>query len=82
MQDDEFSTSTYEFNLGNSSFNSQDGTDYHGTSYWRFSIMASILKVDSIGKTSGKTQDTMSGLQNNGQVIIVETPDWYIIVLI
>ena len=24
--------------------------------------MASVLKVDSIGKTSGKTQDTMSGL--------------------
>ena len=24
--------------------------------------MASILKVDSIGKTSGKTQDTMSGM--------------------
>ena len=24
--------------------------------------MASILKVDSIGKTSGKTQDTMAGL--------------------
>ena len=24
--------------------------------------MASILKVDNIGKTSGKTQDTMSGL--------------------
>ena len=28
VQDDEFSTSTYEFNLGNSSFNSQDGP-YH-----------------------------------------------------
>tara|TARA_R100000231_G_scaffold127992_1_gene98950 strand:- start:31 stop:423 length:393 start_codon:yes stop_codon:yes gene_type:complete len=27
--------------------------------------MASILKVDSIGKTSGKTQDTMAGLQKN-----------------
>ena len=24
--------------------------------------MASILKVDSIGKTSGSTQDTMEGL--------------------
>ena len=24
--------------------------------------MASILKVDSIGKTSGSTQDTMAGL--------------------
>tara|TARA_R100001480_G_scaffold128449_1_gene126019 strand:- start:31 stop:438 length:408 start_codon:yes stop_codon:yes gene_type:complete len=28
VQDDEFSTSTYEFNLGNGSFNSQDGP-YH-----------------------------------------------------
>ena len=28
VQDDEFSTTTYEFNLGNSTFNSQDGP-YH-----------------------------------------------------
>ena len=28
VQEDEFSSTTYEFNLGNSSFNSQDG-NYH-----------------------------------------------------
>ena len=30
--------------------------------------MASILKVDSIGKTSGSTQDTMAGLAKMGKV--------------
>ena len=29
-------------------------------------IMASILKVDQIGKTSGSTQDTMAGLTKMG----------------
>ena len=43
--------------------------------------MASILKVDSIGKTSGSTQDTMAGMakvrcrsnQRNAQYAIIES---------
>ena len=37
--------------------------------------MASILKVDSIGKTSGKTQDTMSGLCKQWTSFNQETPE-------
>jgi len=35
--------------------------------------MASILKVDSIGKTSGSTQDTMAGLAKNWALITVSS---------
>ena len=37
--------------------------------------MASILKVDSIGKTSGKTQDTMSGMCKSWALTDQTTPE-------
>ena len=44
--------------------------------------MASILKVDSIGKTSGSTQDTMAGLAKDGQVLIQQEQQKLITLLI